>query len=296
MQEYPFHYDLSENSAPFSTIRGGISAFNVDVCPRKRSRNISQIHKTQPDTEIIWLLKSLPSGTVFTVRQTYFQQRSTLTSERPLQKGQAYETLEITSTVSKSGKLRKPDQPVLQIGQSAGICRNTHIMTIKGEVPVENLKAGDMIVTRDRGMQPLLWVGKVTPPASRKAVYFSENSINNSRDMMLCPNQLVALKGSKALLHYGQREVLIAAHTFVNGSTIRLVDTRQQPFYQLLLENHQVIYAEAAAVESYLPSVQNLSLLDPVQKQQVFKVLPKLQIDPASYGPIARCHVGETLH
>ncbi len=169
-------------------------------------------------------------------------------------------------------------------------------MTIKGEVPIENLRAGDILVTRDRGMQPLLWVGKVTPPASRKAVYFSENSINNSRDMMLCPNQLVALKGSKALLHYGQREVLIAAHTFVNGDTIRFADTGQKTFYQLLLKNHQVIYAEAAAVESYLPSVQNLAMLDPVQQQQVFKVLPALQDDPASYGPIARCHVGETLH
>ncbi len=296
MQEYPFHYDLSENTTPFSTIRGGVSSFDVDACPRVRSRNVTEPPDRQPDSEIVWLLKSLHSGMIFSVRQTYSRQRSALTSEQPLQKGQVYETLEITSTVSKTGKLRKPEQPVTQIGQTAGICQNTHIMTINGEIRIENLKAGDMIVTRDRGLQPLLWVGKVTPTQPRKAVYFSKNSINNSRDMLLCPNQLVALKGSKALLHYGQREVLIAAHTFVNGDTIRYADTCQQPFFQLLLKNHQVIYAEAAAMESYLPSVQNLALLAPDQKQQLFKALPCLQDNPDSYGPLARYHVGETLH
>jgi hypothetical protein len=296
MQEYPFHYDLSENITPFSTIRGGVSSFDVDACPQVRTRNFTRPPKRQPDSEIVWLLKSLPSGAVFSVRQTYSRQRSALSSQQPLQKGQIYETLKITSTVSNTGKLRHPEHPVAQTGQTAGICQNTRIMTINGEVRIENLKAGDMIVTRDCGLQPLLWVGKVTPPQLHKAVYFTKNSINNSRDMILCPNQLVALKGPQALLRYGQREVLIAAHTFVNGDTIHHTDTCRQVFFQLLLKNHQVIYAEAAAMESYLPSVQNLALLAPDQKQQLFKALPCLQDNPDSYGPLARYHVGETLH
>ncbi len=296
MQKYPFYYEMLNNNVPFSTIRGGFSSFEGDTCPPMRPRTSTPDFQNNHTSEILWRIKTVPAGDVFSVRQVCTSQRTALTSERALEKGQVYETLDIITSVSSNSKLRRPEQPVTQTGQSTGICQHTHIMTIKGEVPVENLRIGDLIVTRDRGMQPLLWIGTAAPSASTKFVVFSKDSINNSRDMTVSPNQLVVLKGSQALLRYGQREVLIAARTFVNGDDIHYTSNSGRPFYQLLLPAHAVIYAEAAAMESYLPSAQNLALLAPRQKQSVFKALPSLQNDPGSYGPLARHHVGETIH
>lgn len=47
----------------------------------------------------------------------------------------------------------------------------TPIATPTGEVPVETLRAGDLVLTRDQGAQPLVWAtsSRVTPEAIDRA-------------------------------------------------------------------------------------------------------------------------------
>jgi len=41
----------------------------------------------------------------------------------------------------------------------------TELLTKRGKQLIENLRVGDMIVTRDNGLQPLKWIGPKTVPS-----------------------------------------------------------------------------------------------------------------------------------
>ena len=49
----------------------------------------------------------------------------------------------------------------------------TEILTKRGKQPIENLRVGDMIVTRNNGLQPLKWIGSKTVPAEAKLRQFA---------------------------------------------------------------------------------------------------------------------------
>lgn len=292
MSEFIFMYSLPPKLVPFSTIRGGISLFDAEICASARPRPHTNIQTNGHD--ISWILRNSETGEVFNAGQTYGTRSGALFSEHPLQSGYAYETLEVKATGSQSFNLRAPalDPGTATLGMVQGTC----VMTAQGEKPVETLRVNDMLITRDRGLKPLRWIGHHTVTSPLKTVLFSQGSIKNSRDMRVCPDHMVVLKGPESLARFGQREVLLAARTFVNGQGILLETTTGAVFYQLLLDQHEVIYAEAAACESYLPSPANLARLTRGQRQEIHAAFPDLADDPASYGPMARYHAGATLH
>ncbi len=101
----------------------------------------------------------------------------------------------------------------------------TLIATPKGEVPVENLKAGDRVITRDNGIQEIQWVG-ARPVTFRELanaphlapIHISAGALGNGlpeHDMMLSPNHRVLVANDRTSLYFDEREVLAAAKHLV---------------------------------------------------------------------------------
>lgn len=133
----------------------------------------------------------------------------------------------------------------------------TRILTEKGPIPVEALRPGDRIVTRDHGLRPLRWVGgrKVWARGQFCPVRIAAHALSNDRDLLVSRNHKILLTGWRAELHMGEDEVLVAAKHLINDKGIRLeTGMTEVEYFHLLLDRHEVIYAEGCATESLDPA------------------------------------------
>ncbi len=97
----------------------------------------------------------------------------------------------------------------------------TLILTDRGEVAVETLRPGDLVMTRDNGLQPIRWVGRkeldfaqlVALPALRPVrIAAGAMGLNTpARDLLVSPQHRVMIEGPWAEMLFGDAEVLVAA-------------------------------------------------------------------------------------
>lgn len=128
----------------------------------------------------------------------------------------------------------------------------TAVATKHGPVPVEQIRAGDRVLTLFSATEgQVIWIGnrrvdcarhpdpKQVWPVRISADAFAEG--RPSRDLWLSPDHAVYL-----------RDVLIPIKYLVNGSSIVQVQTNEVDYYHIELDRHDVLFAEALPTESYL--------------------------------------------
>jgi Hint domain len=135
----------------------------------------------------------------------------------------------------------------------------TKISTPKGEIAVETLSRGDLVVTTDGRAAPVAWIGRCTVstrfadplrvlPIRIRADALGDNT--PSCDLLLSPDHAVLVDG-----------VLVHASALVNGSSIvRETNVPAQfTYYHIELEDHSLILAENTAVETFIDHADRLA-------------------------------------
>ena len=128
----------------------------------------------------------------------------------------------------------------------------TLILTSQGEVTVEALAAGDMVVTASGEHRPVRWIGTrsyagrfLAANPNVQPIRFRAGSLGDGlprRDLLVSPEHAMFLDG-----------VLIPARCLVNGSTIvQQRGLERVDYYHIELDTHDVLLAESAPSESYL--------------------------------------------
>lgn len=138
---------------------------------------------------------------------------------------------------------------------SGSFARGTHISMADGRMkPIETLNVGDMVLTRDAGKQPIRFVGQATLRAtgSFAPVVITKGALHNENDLVVRPDHRLFIYQREDHLGAGRPEVLIKArHLIDNTSVIRrrggFID-----YFQLIFDEHHIIYAEGIAAESHL--------------------------------------------
>lgn len=133
--------------------------------------------------------------------------------------------------------------------------RGTHITMATGQQrPIEDLSIGDMVLTRDNGARPVRWIGKATLRATGifAPVCFAPGVLNNHRALTVSPDHRLMVYQRHDALGAGHKEILIKARHLVNGTTVTQREGGFVEYYQILLEDHELIYAEGIASESLL--------------------------------------------
>ncbi|MCZ4351269.1 Hint domain-containing protein [Roseovarius aestuarii] len=156
--------------------------------------------------------------------------------------------------------------------------RGTHITTASGaQKKVEDLQAGDMILTRDDGAQKLLWVGSSTVRAvgDFAPICIRADALHNSADLTVSPDNRLFIYQRSDALGAGRHEVLIRARHLVNGDTIVQRDGGFVDYYQLLFDDHQIIYAEGIACETLLVDPRTRPALPRDLATQLSQTLPE---------------------
>jgi hypothetical protein len=199
------------------------------------------------------------------------------------------ETVAFTYTVQDG--LGHTDTAQVTIKSIPCFVAGTLIRTPEGERAVEDLRPGDLVETQDDGPQPLRWIGKrrVEATGALAPIRIKAGTFGNHRSLMVSPQHRVLVRDVLAELLFGEREVLVAAKDLVNDRSVRAVEGGTVEYVHLLFDDHQIVFSEGLATESFLPGPQTTQLFERPIVEEICAIFP--EIDPesgAGYGPAAR--------
>ena len=176
--------------------------------------------------------------------------------------------------------------------------RGTRIETPRGPVAVEDLRPGDLVLTRDRGAQPLRWVGSSrvdggtlasTPrlrPIRIRAGALGQHA--PAQDLLVSPQHRILVRSKIAQRMFGAAEVLVAAKQLVLLDGIDVAeDLAEIEYFHLLFDRHEVVISNGAETESLYTGPQALRSVGPAARQEILDLFPQL-LDEAFVVEAAR--------
>lgn len=164
--------------------------------------------------------------------------------------------------------------------------RGTRLQTPGDEVPIEDLRIGNRLVTSSGAVRPIRWIGRIVAERNSNGAW-SEDAVpvrvardafgagNPHRDLYLSRAHLVHLDG-----------LLLPIGDLINGRTIAPVDvdTDRLEYFHIELETHDVVLAEGAPCETLLTTAEKLVAFDNADEYYALYGAPA---DMAPYAPIA---------
>ncbi len=155
-----------------------------------------------------------------------------------------------SSTSSGGSWSTSTNTPAIELLATATcFLRGTLILTCRGEVPVETLRAGDLVATKFGGLRPVRWIGTQCfdgrlAGVGHQPIRFARGSLGQgmpSCDLFVSPGHAVLVA-----------EVLAHAGALVNGSTITQEQVRGEiEYFHIDLGPHDCVLANGAWAESY---------------------------------------------
>jgi Hint domain len=175
----------------------------------------------------------------------------------------------------------------------------TRIRTPDGARLIQDLQPGDLIQTKDNGAQAILWTGHRRMTGARlyamphlRPVRFRADALGLGRpedDLLVSPQHRMLVQGPAARALFNSTEVLVAADDLLNDHSIMVDQTQREVTYiHLLLETHNIIFANGLETESFHPANTALETIEPGQREGLFRLLPGLAEDAQGYGEYAR--------
>ena len=186
------------------------------------------------------------------------------------------------------------------------------IDTDKGPVPVECLRPGDMLQTKDNGYQPIIWIGQrhvtqdalETQPELRPVLIQPGSFLNNQRPLLVSPQHRFVLSRELSRAVSTEDEAFLRARflTELPNSRARIAFGKTTVTYvHIMTEQHEVIFADGVATETFWPGPQALRSLTAESEAEIRRLLPALatcssaevtrKMIKACYGPLARIDV-----
>jgi hypothetical protein len=175
----------------------------------------------------------------------------------------------------------------------------TWIATPQGPTRIADLAEDDRVLTKDDGPQPIRWIGHRRMSGARlftmpelRPVRIKAGAIGldvPDEDLVVSPQHRMLVKGPMAKALFNTSEVLVAAKDLINDRSI-MVDRRlpEVTYVHLLLDRHQIVFANGLETESFHPGATCLSAIDPGQLPSLLERVPGLDRDPGVYGATAR--------
>jgi hypothetical protein len=167
----------------------------------------------------------------------------------------------------------------------------TLIATPQGARDVAELRADDMVLTRDHGLQPIRWIQSRTVVAKDNfaPIRITPGVLTGlERDILVSPQHRMLFQGYSAELLFGESEVLVAAKYLVDGIQVMREEHEEITYIHMLFDEHEIIFAEGAASESFHPGSVGVSTLADEAREELFELFPDLRTHLNSYGPTAR--------
>ncbi len=161
------------------------------------------------------------------------------------------------------------------------------IATPSGEVPVEDLVPGALVLTMDHGPQPVRWIGRkpldsidLATRANLRPILIRAGALGPgapSRDLLVSRQHRILVQSRIAMRMLGTDETLLPANklTVIKGIEETVPDGGIT-YYHLLFDRHQIILSNGAWSESFFAGEQALKALSSAARQEIDALFPDI--------------------
>ncbi|MDO5643123.1 MAG: Hint domain-containing protein [Paracoccus sp. (in: a-proteobacteria)] len=172
--------------------------------------------------------------------------------------------------------------------------RGTLIETDRGPVAVEYLGPGDLVLTRDNGLQPIRWIGSSRLSASMltdnlRPIRIAAGALAQdipSADLLVSPQHRCLVRSRIAQKMFGTDEVLVAAKQLCQIDGIDIAhDLTEVEYFHFLFDQHEIVFSNGAETESLYTGPEALKALGRAARQEIFAIFPELA--DRDYNPVA---------
>lgn len=189
------------------------------------------------------------------------------------------------------------DQTAFGQTGALGLGAGANLRTPCGDRRIENLRPGDLIVTRDDGLQPVRFVWSQTFSAAEVAadpslapLHFKPRAIGP-----MMPQRPLTVGGAHRVLVPGWRLENADDRTSFLVSARDLATVHDESYserlkgdityYNVIFDRHQVFTANGLPVESFLPNPKTMSAMKSDVTDKITEIFPELLRSPSSYPP-----------
>lgn len=165
------------------------------------------------------------------------------------------------------------------------------VETNRGPQPIETLSVGDKVLTRDRGFQPIRWIGNKTitgaelaANAALQPILIRQGALDPNlptRDMLVSRQHCMLSKAPRAELYFGEREVFVRALHMAGQPGILHALVQEVTYIHLMFDHHEVIMVDGVWSESFQPAARNIGGLDDAARAELLAVFADMP-EPAN--------------
>lgn len=163
----------------------------------------------------------------------------------------------------------------------------TLIKTASGPRPVETLCPGELVLTRDRGLQPLRWQGgsHVTPEGlearpNLRPILIRKGALGAGcpeRDLVVSPQHRVLVRSRIAHRLFEDGEILVAAKHLIGLPGIEVtLPADGVTYFHLLFDRHEIVMSNGAWSESLFTGPQAINSVSDAARREIFALFPEL--------------------
>ncbi|MFO6462887.1 Hint domain-containing protein [Jannaschia sp. KMU-145] len=136
--------------------------------------------------------------------------------------------------------LTETASPVAEATVRGGIARGSMILTAKGEMPIEQLKVGDRVITRERGMAVIRAIEAIEAPACTIRTD-SLGLARPERDTTVAADQHVTVRDWRAKALFDADVAMVPARRLCDGKQIAAFG--EAAFFRLAFDGALTVYA-----------------------------------------------------
>ncbi|MEO1140595.1 MAG: Hint domain-containing protein [Pseudomonadota bacterium] len=166
------------------------------------------------------------------------------------------------------------------------IVQGTPVTTKAGDIPVEQLKVGDSVLTYESGFQPIKWIGTTTIVLQGfdddlAPIRLEQDAMGRGQPgqaILVSPAHRVFWSGSTAQALFGKKRVLVPAKYMINGTTVQRDISRGRITYRhILFDGHKLLFSSGLKSESYFPSIHDATASAMETRQELLRLFPELK-------------------
>lgn len=178
-----------------------------------------------------------------------------------------------------------------------GLVEGANVRTPCGPRRVELVRPGDLIVTRDTGLQPvrMVWSREVTTAEMAlnpdlAPIRFQPRAIGPmmpQHHLSVAPDHRILVPGYRILGQENSNSCLVAARDLADASDAAYVDRScaVARYFTFVFDSHQMFCVNGLPVESFLPTAAAVAGLNASMREDLVRRFPQLKREPNSYPP-----------
>ena len=179
------------------------------------------------------------------------------------------------------------NNPSLAYPKVACFGAGTLIATATGLRPVETLRAGDLVLTRDHELQVTRWVGGshvsaegLEMRANLRPILIRRGALGQNspeRDLVVSPQHRVLIQSRIAHRLFEENELLVAAKHLVGLPGIEVTVPQDGiTYFHLLFDRHEILLSDGAWTESLFTGPHALAAITDAARREILTLFPEL--------------------